>query len=75
MVDIEVGFKKDGFFNRKGNRAFFTENATGGLVKPFKLVRPVKSVCGVRPVRGIREVKPVRSLRWSNLSNEVYFKQ
>jgi len=51
---------QDGWiFDRNGYRSFFTENASGGPVKPVKAVRPVRGVRGVRPVRSVRETRPV----------------
>ena len=74
-----LGWIQDGWvFDRNGTRAFFTENASGGPIKPVKAVRPVKGVRDVRPVRSVRETRParpVRSLNWSQLSNNDYFNQ
>lgn len=66
------------FYDRKGKPTFFTENSSGGPVKPVRKVKPVKGVRKVKPVKSVREikpVKPVRSLNWSELSNENYFIQ
>lgn len=74
-----LGWMQEGWvFDRNGARAFFTDNANGGPVKPVRQVRPVRGVRDVRPVRGVREVrpvKPVKSLNWSRLSVAAYFNQ
>jgi len=72
-----LGWLVDGWvIDRFGNRVFFTEEASGGPVRPVRNVKPVKGVRKVRPVRGVREVRPghpVRSLSWSALSGEHFF--
>ncbi len=72
-----LGWIQDGWvIDVEGNRVFFTENATGGPVRPVRHVRPVRGVRKVRPVRGVREVcppRPVRSLAWSHKSDESFF--
>jgi hypothetical protein len=61
-----------------GMCVFYTDNTSGGPVKPVRQVRPVRSVKQVRPIRSIKEirpVRPVRSLSWSPLSSYAFFKQ
>lgn len=65
-------------YDRSGNPAFFTENSTGGPVKPIRAPRPLRGVRGIRPIRGVRETRPprpTRSLNWSQFSDEKYFNQ
>ncbi|HKC69286.1 MAG TPA: hypothetical protein VKG26_13705 [Bacteroidia bacterium] len=65
-------------YDRNGNAAFFTENSSGGPVKPPRAPRPPRGPRGPRPPRGAREPRPprpARSLSWSHLSNEKYFTQ
>ena len=62
----------------QGACVFYTENASGGPVKPVKQVKPVKSVKWVKPVKGVkavRRVKPVFSYSWSPYYNEMFFLQ
>ena len=59
-----------------GNYVFFTDNASGGMVKPTKRVAPVRSVRRVMPVKYTKEVariKPVRKYNWSNKSGRMFF--
>jgi hypothetical protein len=73
-----LGWFRDGWvIDGSGGRVFFTQDATGGPVRPIRAVRPVRGVRGVRPVRGVRQVRParpVRSLSWSELSSEQFFR-
>lgn len=74
-----LGWFQNGWvWDLNGHCVFFTDNATGGVGRPIRQVRPVRGVRSVRPVRGVREVRPVRpvkSLSWSNLSGESFFEQ
>ena len=61
-----------------GNIAFFTENASGGPIKPIKQIKPIKGIKGIKPIKGIKEIKPIRSINslgWSGLSGEAFFRQ
>ena len=72
---FENGWIRD----KKGNCAFFTENARGsGPAKPVKHIKPVKGLKQMMPIRGIRHapaIKAVDSLSWSALSGERFFMQ
>ncbi len=67
-----VGWFMDGWIrDHHGACVYFTDEATGGPVRPVRSVRPVRGVRQVRPVRGVREVRPIRPTRlmsWSDLS-------
>jgi len=66
------------FYDRNGNPAFFTDDATGGLARPARSAKPARGAKGARPARGAREARPARparSLSWSEFSNEDYFDQ
>ncbi|HEX7061542.1 MAG TPA: hypothetical protein VF200_06195 [Woeseiaceae bacterium] len=73
-----IGWFEDGWVrDTSGRCVFFTDDATGGPVKPVKHVKPVKGVKHVRPVKGVkavRSVRAVRSLSWSPLSGAHFFK-
>lgn len=61
-----------------GNTALFTDNASGGPIKPIKAIKPIKGIKGIRPTKGIKEIKsirPISRLGWSDLSGEAFFCQ
>jgi hypothetical protein len=72
-----LGWMQDGWtFDRRGNRVFFTEDATGGPARPARQARPARGARQARPARGARQArpaKPARSLSWSNMSDESFF--
>lgn len=72
-----LGWFEDGWvYDRTGAPAFFTDDASGGPMKPVRAVSPVRGVRGVRPVRGVCEVTPVRPVRstsWSDVSGSEFF--
>jgi hypothetical protein len=72
-----LGWFEDGWvLDRSGNRVFFTENATGGPVRPVRAVRPARGARSARPARGAREARPARPVRsssWSRLTGENFF--
>lgn len=76
---IEYGWFNNGWVrDLNGKCVFYTENASGGVVKPVCRVLPVKGVKQVVPVKAVRRVarvKTVEQLSWSNLSSEAFFKQ
>ncbi len=62
-----LGWFENGWvFDLHGCRVFFSENATGGPMKPVKNVKPVK---GVKEVKRTRAVK---NLSWSTASAVVF---
>lgn len=72
-----LGWKYEGwYFDRNGYRAFFTECAVGGPIKPIKKIKPVRAIKNIRPIKSIKEVrpnKPIRLLAWSPLNLFEYF--
>ncbi len=74
-----LGWLQDGwFFDRSGNRAFFTDATKGGPVKPARSARPARGDRDARRVRGTRETKasrPACALSWANSSGTEYFNQ
>ncbi len=64
--------------DESGHTAFFTENASGGPMKPLKALKPLKGLKALKPLKGLKELKPLRalnSLGWSGLSGEAFFYQ
>jgi len=72
-----LGFFSNGWvLDNSGYRVFFTEDASGGPVKPVKRVKPVKNVRSTKPVKSVRQVKPVKptsKLEWSRFSCNKFF--
>lgn len=62
--------------DNNGQCVFFTENATGGPMKPMEMMKPMKSMEQMKPMKGMKEMRPMRpmdSLSWSELSGEHFF--
>lgn len=60
-------FENEWIRDNNGQCVFFTENDTGGAMKPIKMMRPMKSMKQMKPMR------PMDSLSWSELSGEQFF--
>jgi len=74
-----LGWVQEGwFFDRVGNRAFFTDATRGGPAKPSRAARPPRGDRAARRVRAEREPKPKRpacALSWAPSSGAEYFAQ
>lgn len=74
-----LGRFTDGWIrDNSGACVFFTEDASGGPVRPVRGIRPVRGVRGVKPVKGVRSVKPVRPVKstsWSQFTSKDFFEQ
>lgn len=60
-----------------GYYLFFSEYSTGGMIKPFKHLRPLKGLRRLRPLKSIRRIpslRPYPKLRWSTLTADDFFK-
>ena len=71
-------FQNGWIWDRQGQPVFFTSSASGGPVRPVRMVRPVRSARAARPVRSAREARPARPTRkqsWSPLSGVQFFLQ
>src|ERR1700688_1350584 len=58
-------------FDRRGLRAFFKREATGGPARPARRARPARGARHARPARAAREARPARparSMAWSTTS-------
>ena len=75
----QFGWFENGWIrDLNGARVFYSENATGGPVKPIKQIKPIKGIKNIKPIKGIkaiRRIKPIFSYSWSTLSAEAFFKQ
>lgn len=71
-----IGWYENGWiYDNNGYCVFFTQNATGGPVKPVKSVMPVRSTTRVKPiksVKAIKPVKPIKRLSW-NYNSDNFF--
>ena len=72
-----LGWMQDGWlYDRHGAPVFFTDESSGGPVRPARSARPARGARGVRPIRGIRELRPIKPLRsasWSDNSGSQFF--
>lgn len=62
----------------RGNCVFFTENASGGPVRPARCAKPAKCTRYARPAkyaRHARYARAAKTLSWSQLSGELFFNQ
>jgi hypothetical protein len=67
-----LGWFMDGWIRDHGGACvYFTDDATGGPVRPPRMARPARGARTARPARGARQMRPMRpmrSLAWSNLA-------
>jgi len=72
-----LGWFLDGWvLDHYGNAVFFSEQSTGGPLKPVPQLAPLRGLKGLKPLKGLRELKPLRppkTLSWSELSSEDFF--
>ena len=69
-------FRNNWVLDKYGNNLFFTENATGGPLKPLRKLAPLKSLKELRPLKSLRELPPLPPLQtynWSNLDMNTFF--
>ncbi|MDD5502608.1 MAG: hypothetical protein PHH26_03990 [Candidatus Thermoplasmatota archaeon] len=71
-------FNEGWILDHDGNHVFFTEQSSGGPLKPLKALNPLKGIKGIRPIKGVRSIpplNPLRSLGWSELIGESFFNE
>lgn len=72
-----IGYFNDGMIrDAHGNVLLFTQNASGGPMKPMKQMKPMKGMKQMKPMKGMKQMKPMRpmkSLGWSSYSPEDVF--
>ena len=69
-------FRNDWIIDRDGCYLYFTENSTGGPLKPCRKSAPLKSFKQLRPLKSIKvipSVPPMPLLEWSNRELEAFF--
>ena len=72
-----IGFLVDGWIrDTKGYCVFFSENATGGMVKPLKQSLPLKSNKQLMPLKSIKQNSTITFIKrnaWSRYSDLNFF--
>lgn len=62
--------------DKSGSYIFFSEYATGGLLKPLRHLQPLKAIRHLRPLKGLRHLAPLKPsvrLSWSSLTPQQFF--
>ena len=72
-----LGFMHNGWIiDHSGDYLLFTEQSTGGPLKPLRSLSPLKGLKSLKPLKGLKELTPLRpltSLSWSDLSADEFF--
>lgn len=72
-----VGYFHNGaILGPQGNTLLFTDDATGGPMKPMKQMKPMKGMKQMLPMKGMKQMKPMKpmfSMGWSQLSPKAVF--
>lgn len=45
-----------------GYYSYFSENASGGPIKPIKKITPIKGIKQIKPIKSIREISKIRPI-------------
>ena len=68
----------NGIVDKTGAYIFFSENSTGGPLKPLRKLPPLKGLKKLRPLKSLRELtplKPLAKMSWSNMDSDTFFNQ
>ena len=72
-----VAFFENGqVWDHSGGVVLFTNQASGGPMKPLKALRPLKGFKSLKPLKGSKALKPLKSLKslgWSDATPEDIF--
>lgn len=72
-----VGYFHSGaILDPQGNTLLFTDDATGGPMKPMKQMKPMKGMKQMLPMKGMKQMKPMKpmfSMGWSQLPPKAVF--
>lgn len=72
-----IGFFIDGWIrDLNGYCVFFSENATGGMLKPLRQLLPLKSLKQLMPLKSLRQFPsymPFKRTAWSRYSDLDFF--
>lgn len=69
-------FRNNWIIDREGYYLLFTENSSGGPLKPLRKLAPLKSLKQLRPLKAIRDIPslpPLVSMNWSDMDVESFF--
>lgn len=69
-------FQSGAVYDQHGNTLIFTDEASGGPMKPMRQMKPMKSMKQMLPMKAMKQMKPMRpmfSLGWSQYSPEQVF--
>lgn len=73
-----LGFFESGqIWNHSGEVILFNDGASGGPMKPLKLLKPLKGLKQLKPLKGLKGMKPLKSLKrmqWAQTNPKVFFK-
>lgn len=72
-----LGFFENGhIWDHSGAAVLFTDDASGGPLKPLKAIKPLKGLKSLLPLKGLKELKPLRAIKglgWSSSPPEQIF--
>lgn len=72
-----VAFFENGqIWDHRGGVVLFTDQASGGPMKPLKALKPLKGLKSLKPLKGLKALKPLKSLKslgWSNATPQDIF--
>ncbi len=72
-----IGYFKNGLIRcPNGGVVLFSNNSSGGPIKPIKQIKPIKGIKQIKPIKGIKAIKPIKpidSLGWSQYAPEDLF--
>lgn len=69
-----LGWYENGWiYDNDGYAIFFTENASGGLVKPVKKVTPVRCTTKNKPIKNVKQIKPIKPIKKLNWKDDASF--
>ncbi len=67
-----IGWIRNGWiYDLRGNALLFSENSSGGPVRPARRARPAKGARSARPAKGAKQAasaRPAFQSRWSDAS-------
>ena len=62
--------------DNRGQVVFFSNNATGGPMRPLCQLKPLKGLKQLKPLKSLRQLQPLRPMlgsSWSQLSGQQLF--
>jgi hypothetical protein len=64
--------QKGWILDHHGGNSYFTEDATGGPLKPLKQLKSLKGLRELRPTKGLRSLAPLKPLRSTQWGDEIF---